>query len=198
MSILLSNGNNTEEEERQIFRECLEKCRDCECIATLRQYARKNETQFNQLDIQQNVFHAESLINLNDGLAYVTLMTSERGNFQIVRQMHDTVLKRGTERFLQKQDNDYFLIVDLMNKDDEMSIYYTFSLFQPQFFTVEGNSLRIALPMERMHFFKEQLDRDEIDYATMVAESEEETGSTAGNGYYTDTGAFLTGESFLK
>ena len=115
--------------------------------------------------------------------------------------MHEEVLKRGTEKFLENQTNDYFLIMDLLKEDEILSIFYTFSLFQPQFFSLEHNTLEIALPIDRVHYFKEQLTRDEIEYEAMEQggyEDDDDNDSGYENGFgYGENGAYISGESFL-
>ena len=202
--ILLTRDDNTPEEQLQILKECISECRHCNCVATVRQIAQTKNNEYNQLDVEQHLFETDCSIRLNDGLAYVQLTTGETGNLLHIRQMHEEVLKRGTEKFLANQTNDYFLIMDLLKEDERLSIFYTFSLFQPQFFSLEHNTLEIALPIDRVHYFKEQLTRDEIEYEAMEQaaeygyEDDDDDNSGYENGFgYGENGAYISGESFL-
>ena len=203
--ILLTREDNTPEEQLQILKECISECRHCNCVATVRQIAEIKPNEYRQMDMEQHIFETDCAVRINDGLAYVQLTTGETGNLLHLRQMHEAVLKRGTEKFLQNQTNDYFLIMDLLKEDERLSIFYTFSLFQPQFFSLEHNTLEIALPIDRVHYFKEQLTRDEIEYEAMEqarelyedTEDEEDTIDYESNFGYNENGAFISGESFL-
>lgn len=207
MSILLTNENNTPEENLQILRECIEKCRNsCDCVAMLKQYRKVSDNRYNSLDIQTCVLTADAMITMNDGLAYVQIMSGDVSKLMEIKQMHETVRHRGTEQFLNNQDNDYVLLVELQKTEEPLNIGYTFSLFQPQFFTLEQNTLEIAVPLDRMRFFKEQFDRDEIGYALASEELPEVAVQESGaflSGYdnaesYVDSGAFISGDSFLN
>ena len=195
--ILLTNENNTPEEELKILKECIEKCKKCDCVARITQMVKTNANDYRQLDIEQFVFSAQTTVHINDGLVYVQLMTNDNSNFQHVRQMHSIVRKRGTDKYLAGELNDYFLVIDLLKEEEELSLFYEFSLFQPQFFTLEHDTLEIALPIDRMHFFKEQLDRDEIDYELMEQEGVYGTAEDDSTGYAGDGETYLTGESYL-
>jgi len=199
--ILLTRDDNTPEEQLQILKECIRECRHCNCVATVRQIAKTSNIEYNQLDVEQHIFETDCAIRLNDGLAYAQLTTNQKENLLRIRQMHETVLKRGTDKFLENQTNDYFLIMDLLKEDERLSIFYTFSLFQPQFFSLEHDTLEIALPIDRVHYFKEQLTRDEIEYEALEQGGYGEDDDN-GNGYesgfgYGENGAYISGESFL-
>lgn len=198
-NILLTREDNTPEEKLTILKECIEKCRKCNGVATIRQIAKTDKNKYNQLDIEQYVFSADCTIHINDGLVYVQLTTGENGSLQHVRQMHNIVRKRGTDKYLAGEENDYFLIIDLFKEDETLSIYYTFSLFQPQFFSMEHNTMEVVLPMERMHFFKEQLDRDEIEYEAMLQEeTDTEDDDSDYDSGYAENDAYISGENFLN
>lgn len=207
MSILLTNENNTTEESLQILRECIEQCRkNCDCVAMLKQYRQVSENKFNSLDIQTCVMTADVIITLNDGLAYVQIMSGDNAKLMEIKQMHETARRRGTEQFLNNMDNDYVLLVELQKTEEELNISYTFSLFQPQFFTLEQNALEIAVPIDRMRFFKDQFDRDEIGYGLASEELPEAAIQDSGaflSEYdstedYVDSGAFISGDNFLN
>lgn len=207
MSILLTNENNTPEENLQILRECIEQCRkNCDCIAMLRQYRKISDSKYNSLDIQTCVLTVDAMITINDGLAYVQIMSGDIAKLMEIRQMHETVRRRGTEQFLTDMDNDYVLLVELQKTEEMLNIGYTFSFFQPQFFTMEQNTLEIAVPLDRMRFFKDQFDRDEIGYA-LLSEEVQETKAQENSAFlseyddaesYVDSGAFISGDSFLN
>lgn len=207
MSILLTNENNTPEENLQILRECIEQCRkNCDCVAMLKQYRKISDSKYNSLDIQTCVLTADVMITINDGLAYIQLMSGNTEKFMEIRQMHETVRHRGTEQLLNSRDNDYVLLVELQKTEEQLNISYTFSLFQPQFFTLEHDVLEIAVPVDRMRFFKDQFDRDEIGYALVSEEAPEAAIQKNGaflSDYdnaenYVDSGAFISGDSFLN
>lgn len=207
MSILLTNENNTPEENLQILRECIEQCRkNCDCVAMLRQYRKISDSKYSSLDIQTCVLTVDAMITINDGLAYVQVMSGDIARLMEIRQMHETVRRRGTEQFLTDMDNDYVLLVELQKTEEMMNISYTFSFFQPQFFTLEQNTLEIAVPLDRMRFFKDQFDRDEIGYALTTEEVPEAAIQENGaflSAYdnaesYVDSGAFISGDSFLN
>lgn len=207
MSILLTNENNTPEESLQILRECIEQCRKkCDCVAMLKQYRKISDSKYNSLDIQTCVMTADVIITINDGLAYVQIMSGDNARLMEIKQMHETARRRGTEQFLNNTDNDYVLIVELQKTEELLNISYTFSLFQPQFFTLEHDTLEIAVPIDRMRFFKDQFDRDEIGYALAseeVPEAEIQDNGAFLSEYdnaenYVDSGAFISGDSFMN
>lgn len=207
MSILLTNEDNTPEENLQILRECIEQCsKNCDCVAMLKQYRKISDSKYNSLDIQTCVLTVDAMITINDGLAYVQIMSGDIAKLMEIRQMHETVRRRGTEQFLTDRDNDYVLLVELQKTEEILNIGYTFSLFQPQFFTLEQNTLEIAVPLDRMRFFKDQFDRDEIGYA-LLSEEVPETKAQENGAFlseyddaesYVDSGAFIRGDSFLN
>lgn len=147
------------------FAEVLDKCRECDCISTLKSFIKRSDGEFNHMDLQQNVsINVTSTVLINDKFIYVTLNSSNMADLRQIKEMWQTVLQRGTKKALAGKANDYVLVIDLVKQELEKNLVYTLSFMQPVFISTDGDSVILVFEMDNMFFGKDTVTLDEIEY----------------------------------
>lgn len=150
------------------FNECLEKCTECDALATLKQTAQRADGELNVVDLQQITVEVKTTIDVNDNtnLVYVTL-NGNKIQMKKIRELWETANKRGTSCKRQGKPNDYHFTVDVINQDIAACKLYCLSFLDPWFMATEEKGLVIVLPYERFKFGIEETSYDEIAYADL-------------------------------
>lgn len=155
-------------ENMQEFKECLDKCTDCDALASLKQTAKKPNGEYSAIDLQQIVVEVHATVSTNDntGLVYVEL-SGDKIKMKKIRELWNSANKRGTDRKMQNKENDYIFILDLINQESKACKLYCLSFCNPWFMSTEEKGLLIALPYDNFKFGIEETSYDEMEYADL-------------------------------
>lgn len=147
------------------FNECLEKCTECDALATLKQAAQRADGELNVVDLQQVVVEVRTAVNVNDNtnLVYVDL-NGDRTQMRKIRELWEAANKRGTMCKNQGKPNDYLFVIDLIYQDMAQYKLYCLSFLNPWFMSTEEKGICFALPYENFKFGIEETSCDEMNY----------------------------------
>lgn len=159
---------NIQEANRQealdTLKEVLEKCRECDCLVTLRQAVQRADGNYNYMDLQQTTCSAACTVYVNENFIYVTISTGETAKLQCMTEMWEILLKHGTECMLAGKTNDYLLAVDLIKQELENSLAYTLAFVQPVFARFDNQSLLFAFTLDSLYFSKDTVNLADLEY----------------------------------
>lgn len=180
---MLSAVNANTDEQLAELSECLKKTKDCEIVATLRQFAESTNGDVHEVEVQQITTVSKNVINVNGDMVYVELSekNGSLNDLKKIRTMWQAVLNRGTVRFLQGNANDYGITIDLICSELENSRAYVISLFNPTFMAGEDHGISLALSLDSFAFGVERVTLSEIEY-----EEEQRAAREAQEYTYTD------------
>lgn len=154
------------------LKECLENCRYCKCLATVKQMMTATDGNVSLTNISETQFDVSTSININNNMYYLRLDTSEPVEVKKVLAFRDTVLERGTQRFTSGKSNDYILVIDLVKEKEQENLVYIMSFISPMFMSTEDGGLFAVYDFDNMHFSKDEVDfvdvLNEIEYAEEV------------------------------
>lgn len=149
--------------------EVLDKCKSCDCLATLKKFIPRSDGELNHVDSEQSLCeYVQSLVYLNNGYVYVSLKSGSTAELNRIKSLWEITLQRGTQKTLENQDNDYALVIDLIKQELESSLVYTLSFIQPVFMAFEDGSLFMVFETDNMFFGKETVTLAEIEYAEEI------------------------------
>lgn len=119
----------------QEFSECIDKCTSCDVLVTIKQKVESTSDleEIKLVDIQTQAFESTNEIEIpNNGFVYLRIRTFAE-EYKKLYGLWDTVQKRGSNRYLQGFDNDYFLEVDLIKEDEPNNRAYRMTFIAPIF-----------------------------------------------------------------
>lgn len=162
------------DEEFKELEEILSKVSNGQIVATLRQAVPNPNGTFNSLDVQQVVANTASLVQINDEYIYFTLRNLNRVDVRKVHNLWNIVLQRGTQRFTQGLENDYWLTVDVVHHDEKEGIMYLISGVQPVFASSDNSTdLTLVFGINNVRCNKETVSVYELDYEIALREESE-------------------------
>ena len=135
------------ETDKQIedLKEVITKMKTGSLVARVKQFIKKPDGNgFNEMVIKENSFDGTFTININNtamGFLYLDVVCPKKADMRAVYNLWDIVLKRGTQRYLDRKDSDYALVIDITKGELEHNKIYVFSGFQPVWMNDEGSSL---------------------------------------------------------
>lgn len=168
-------------EQVETLREVIRKCTDCSCVATLKQYVKRPDGSFNSVDLSNVPCDVNAEINVDNETVYIYIKTLERIQLMQLKNMWETKVKRGTQRFMtgQTEDdrlNDYVMVIDLIKDEFENSLIYQLSVPEVKFVSFdEGRDDRMVfmLHISDMYFGVGEMTLQEAEYELQVKEAEE-------------------------
>lgn len=168
-------------EQVETLREVIRKCTDCACTATLKQYVRRPDGSFNSVDLSDVTCEVNAEINVDNVTVYIYIKTLERIQLMQLKNMWETKVKRGTQRFMQGKTeddrlNDYVMVIDLVKDEFENSLIYQLSVPDIKFVSFdEGRDDRMVfmLNISEMYFGVGEMTLQEAEYELQVKEAEE-------------------------
>ncbi len=178
--------------------EVLDKCRECDCIATLKSFIERSDGKLNHTDIQQSVgINVTSTVYINDKFMYVMLRSSDMTDLMRIKEMWGLMLQRGTKNALSGKPNDYTVVIDLVKQELEKSCVYTLSFMQPVFVSAESDTLTLAFEVNNMFFGKDTVTLDEIEYAEELDRDRYEDSDYENESDYTETDEFIGTDEYI-
>lgn len=177
---MLSAVNANEQKQLDELSECLKKTKNCQVVATLRQFAEDRNGEIQSVDIQQAAADSVNTINVSGNLVYAELLEPEEplnddtvlNNLKKIKAMWQAVLNRSTVLFLQGKPCDYRITIDLICAELENNKVYCISFFNPTFMASEDHGISLAVPLENLMFGIEEMTLQEIEYEEEVMEAE--------------------------
>ena len=168
----MRNLDNLSKEETTELKEVLSKCRQCDCVVSLKQFIDNPNGGKNELVLQQNVCETNNVIYINGNYLYLSLTSATKNNTGLtkIRSFWETVLRRGTARIQEGRPNDYSLFIDLLCSEYDKGKIYIISTVDPIFVTMEEKSLSLVFSLDDFCFGKENLTRDEVEYESALQE----------------------------
>lgn len=170
-------GIETQEELDELTR-CLEKCRDCACLATIHQIS-QHKDDVTTLVVEQVSVTTNNLINISGDYVYLTLMSQDSLDLQQIKSMFKTVLERNTSRFTSGKAGDYELTIDLIQNDEFESMVWRISLLSPVFMTDDNGKLMIMFAKNCAVFSEDSIDftevANEVEYLEELDRENEES-----------------------
>lgn len=189
------------QEELDELGECIDKCVDCNCIATLKQFVERPDGGYNNMDLQETACSVRSIVEVSNGMVYVTLRSSVMAELKRIKGMWETVRKRGTQNFRENKVNDYALVVDLVKDELEHNTIYIISLSQPFFISFEDEEMLMVFPFDSLYFARESATLDEIEYMQEQEQGRTEAyddDDTPQSSQFTDNDQFIGTDGFLN
>lgn len=181
--------------------ECLEQCRNCSCLATVKQITRTADGNTSLINISETEFEAVTSVAINNNRFYLRINTPEALELKKVLAYRDTVNERGTQLFLQGRANDYILVIDLTKAIESQNVVYIMSYIEPMFITIEDGGLYAVYDFDNMHFSKDNVDfvdvLNEIEYAEEVERFARER-EEAKQGDYNENDEYIGNEDILS
>lgn len=181
---MLSIAHITDEKELEDLNAVLSKTSECDTIATLKQMLERNDGTFNQQDLD-NVVVAPAknhiFINERDGLAYLTITSSDKPQLKKVGYLWETMIKRGDTNYKKGKLNDYVVTVDLIYAELEKERVYNLSFLNPVFRSEEDGSLQLVFKLTNIFFGIERVTLDEVEYQMAEQEAYEDETSPYNN-----------------
>lgn len=157
--------------EFQEFKEILSKVRAGNIIGTMKQAVSKGNGEYNYVDLQQIVGKATCIFQANGDYFYATVQGAGRATIDRLQSMWNTVLQRGTNRFLENQANDYIFTIDFAKDESEKGFFYCLSAVQPIFMSKAGNnSIMFVFSMNNVRCAKEEASIYDLDYEVALRE----------------------------
>lgn len=167
----------TQEELDELTR-CLEKCRDCSCLATIHQISQHNDDVATMV-VEQVSVTTNNLINISGDYVYLTLMAENSLDLQQIKSMFKTVLERNTTRFTSGKAGDYELTIDLIQNDEFESMVWRISFLSPVFMTDDNGRLMIMFTKNCAVFSEDSIDftevSNEVEYLEELDRENEES-----------------------
>lgn len=125
-------------------------------------------------DVQITGASGGCLISLNNNLIYITMRDLKRRNIKAIQNIWKTIRDRGTTRFLEGKENDYFMTLECVTIDEGKKRCYTFGSYDtPLFCSSDGDEdLCLAFLMEDCFIDISVYDKRAVDYeAVKLAEA---------------------------
>ena len=196
---MISIAHVTDEDELENLKTVLSKTSQCDAIATLKQMLERNDGTFNQQEIENVVVSpAKNLIYINerDGLAYLTISSSDTPQLKKVGYLWETMIKRGDLNYQKGKLNDYVVTVDLIAAELEKERVYTLSFLNPIFRSDEDGSLQLVFKLSNIFYGIEHVTVDEIEYG--LAEQKAYEDETSPYSDYNENSSFIETEGFTQ
>lgn len=153
------------DEDFKEFEEVLSKAREGHVVGTIRQVAKAADGKINYVDIQRSVAECRTMLQINGDFIYITMYNINRTDVRKIKTMWNTVVQRGTNRFLQKQENDYVLTIDIVKDEAEKGYAYTISAIQPVFASSDGDTdLMLVFQLKDIWYSKDAVSIYDIEY----------------------------------
>lgn len=196
---MMTNITDAEEKSRlDELSECIDKCRQCGCVAMLKKFLRRSDGTMNQYDVKQEVCeNMKSIVYINENFIYLTLQTDDIVHIQRIKSMWTAMLQRSTEARLQGRTNDFALVIDVIHQELENSLVYTLSFIQPVFVSAEDNSITLAFTVDNMCFGKETLTLEEIEYETMLENERLKGAEDYDSSEFSETDEFISTDEYI-
>ncbi len=149
------------------FGECIDKCASCDVLVTVKQKVESTNDleEIKLVDIQTQAFESTNEIEIpNNGFVYLRIRSFAE-EYKKLYSLWDTVQKRGSNRYFQGFDNDYFLEIDLIKEDEPNNRAYRMTFIAPIFIGrenglyVDDNTLLLVFRGDAASF-----DIEDVDY----------------------------------
>lgn len=145
------------------FKECVENCRECAALFTIRQGIILPNGQLQTTTVSERSFPITASIFLQNEHIIARLFTDEYENVSKMSEDWETTVARNTKQMLDNKKPDYVLTIDLVkDKGDNSGIHYLISLADPIFASKEEKAFVICFPLHNMRFEIVQVDVVEV------------------------------------
>ena len=160
-----------------ILEECIEQCQQvCNVLASVNQIITDYSGNTSVQEVTAVTFECEPKVYINDNKFYVRITSYNTVDINKIYSAWETVLERGTSKYLAGDNNDYYMKLDLVKQDIENNLSYIMSFVLPMFIGQEDGGLLLVFDLTNMRFSKNTVDfvavNDEIDYEHEIEKQE--------------------------
>ena len=157
--------NLDDPKERKALDLVLKKIATGKVIATIKQIVVNGDSYTSNV-IQTAVAETNTLVDINQNLIYITVRNLNKGSVKRLQNLWKTVLKRGTVRYKEGNENDYVMTVDCAYTDEHQGKSYLLGCFMtPIFCSGDGDEdLMFVVPAEDCFISIDRYSRQATDY----------------------------------
>lgn len=150
------------------FGEVLDKANKGNMVCTLKQaiYSPKTDT-YEYVDIRQIVTKTKLFVRLNGDYFYITVSDMRRTEVYAVKDLFNTVIQHGTQKYRTGNANDYLLVVNVGNSNElaTTGFIYTITGVQPIFVSGDGDKdLTLVFDLEKVYYSKDKVSVYDVEY----------------------------------
>ena len=155
--------------------ECLTECRISNVLVSIIQFQMTKEGELSENTIEMELFSDTTcVIDIDDKNSIFTLFLKRDDvlDYSKIRGMCQTVRERNTKRFLNNENGDYALSIELVKEKIEESTVCHISFLFPLWISEDDGRLMVVFSSKNVHFGVDKIDyvavNDEVDYAEEV------------------------------
>lgn len=155
--------------------ECLTECRISNVLVSIIQFQMTKEGELSENTIEMELFSDTTcVIDIDDKNSIFTLFLKRDDvlDYGKIRGMCQTVRERNTKRFLNNENGDYTLSIELVKEKIEESTVCHISFLFPLWISEDDGRLMVVFSSKNVHFGVDKIDyvavNDEVDYAEEV------------------------------
>lgn len=164
------------DQDFEMFSEILDKIRDANIVATIKQVLVRQDGTFNYMDVRQTVSEAKASVQVNNGYLYVVAQNVRKLDVRRLKDMWSTVVARGTSQFTKGQPNDYCLTIDITKDELQQGYVYCLTGVQPIFVSSDGdNDLTFVFSFDNVRCAKDEVSPYDVDYEVALREQAQDS-----------------------
>lgn len=183
MSKFLTDLDMKNEKDSKILDTVIKKALIGKSVVVMKQVVKvgvddEGEPIYDGKDIKAVVAEGGCLINMDTShgvcVFYVTMRNMKRGNIKEIQNLWKTVRDRGMARYLEGEDNDYYMTLDCVTIEESKERIYTFGSYRtPIFCSSDGDEdLCLVYVIDDCFIDVSRYDKKQVEYeAAKLAEA---------------------------